>query len=225
MSTNCPQIVKIKGKWSVACPNCGEMRHYSTRGAATTSVKNKTICASCSAAVRVSNYDQHNEVYNIWRAADGKWVSPCPGCGVERLFKSRRHALASARGGAQCRSCSSKEHRKRPHVNGFRPGDIARFRDGAAARGYEFALTVENVSEMWDKQGGRCAISGIDMCKRPRTWSIDRKDNSLGYTIDNVWLVEKRLNIMRNVIGVEEFIRLCMAVAEWNGDRKIGGHS
>jgi predicted secreted protein len=60
------------------------------------------------------------------------------------------------------------------------------------------------------------------MCKRPRTWSLDRKDNSLGYTPENVWLVEKRLNIMRNVFDVEEFIRLCEAVVEWNGDRKLG---
>jgi DNA-directed RNA polymerase subunit RPC12/RpoP len=198
------------------------MRHYANRGSASVAVKNKTICATCSAAVRVDGYDHDNEFYNIWRAADGKWVSPCPDCGVERLFKARRHALASARNGSRCRPCSSKEHRKRPHINGFRPGDITRFRDGAAARGYEFALTVENVSEMWDKQGGRCAISGIEMCKRPRTWSLDRKDNSLGYTMENVWLVEKRLNIMRNVFDVDEFIRLCEAVVEWNGDRKLG---
>jgi DNA-directed RNA polymerase subunit RPC12/RpoP len=198
------------------------MRHYATRATAHVAVKNKTICATCSAAVRVDGYDHDNEFYKIWRNADGKWVSPCPDCGVERLFKGRRHALASARGGSRCRPCSSKEHRKRPHINGFRPGDISRFRDGAAARGYEFALTVENVSEMWDKQGGRCAISGIEMCKRPRTWSLDRKDNSLGYTMDNVWLVEKRLNIMRNVFDVDEFIRLCEAVVEWNGDRKLG---
>lgn len=222
MSTNCPKVVKIKGIWSAACPNCGEMRSYSERGSARIAVKNKTVCATCSAAKRTAHYDHHNEQYGIWRNADGKWVSLCPDCGVERFFKSRRHALASARGGARCRPCSSKLHRRRPHVNGFRPGDIARFRDGAAARGYEFALTVENVSEMWDKQGGRCAISGIEMCKRPRTWSLDRKDNSLGYTPENVWLVDKRLNIMRNVFDVEEFIRLCEAVVEWNGDRKLG---
>ena len=219
MPTNSPKVVKIKGKWCVACPNCGAMRQYSVKCAANGAVRNKTVCTICKAALHYPDYDHKNEFYKIWRTAEGKWIAECPQCGVERAFKGRRHALSAARCGSKCRSCASKGHRRVGTIDGIKMGDVSRFRDNAAARGYEFRLTVENVVKMWDNQGGRCAISGIEMSKSPRTWSLDRKDNSLGYTPENVWLVEKRLNIMRNVIGVEEFIQLCEAVAEWNGDR------
>lgn len=42
--------------------------------------------------------------------------------------------------------------------------------------------------------------------------SLDRIDNSLGYTIDNVQCIHKTLNAMRRQYSVEEYIHWCSLV-------------
>lgn len=76
---------------------------------------------------------------------------------------------------------------------------------GSKKRNIEFSITPAQVLELWKKQKGICAISGLKMSTGDRyssrgsqTWSINRKDSNLGYTIDNVELVQKFCNILLN---------------------------
>lgn len=94
---------------------------------------------------------------------------------------------------------------------------------GAAGRGYEFDLTMEQVWELYEKQNRRCALSNLEIKFFPdynlahkHTVSIDRINSQKGYTIDNIQLVHKVVNQMKNIFDTEEFVCFCNLIAERN---------
>ena len=87
-------------------------------------------------------------------------------------------------------------------------------KDGAYKRGYEFEITKEMVWELWKKQEGRCSFTGLPITFKDSSASVDRIDNSKGYTLDNITLVHKDINLMRNKFSVEYFKEMCKRVVE-----------
>lgn len=81
-----------------------------------------------------------------------------------------------------------------------------------------------------EKQNYRCAISGVELTCNVRlnedpnkkravfraNVSIDRIDNSKGYTLDNVHLVCYAVNVARQDCTIEEYIDWCKKVAGYN---------
>jgi hypothetical protein len=97
---------------------------------------------------------------------------------------------------------------------------------GAKDRNLEFAITKEYIMQLLEDQQGRCALSGIDI-EVPKitslngfavapTASLDRIDNTKGYTPGNVQWVHKDLNMMKRSYTQERFIELCKLVAKHN---------
>lgn len=75
-----------------------------------------------------------------------------------------------------------------------------------------FDLTTEFLEMMFARQEGRCAWTGVKMTTdigsdRLRIVTLDRLDNTRGYTSDNVTLVCKAANQARGDASVEEFVR------------------
>ena len=80
-------------------------------------------------------------------------------------------------------------------------------------------LTIEDLKLLWDKQSGKCAITGLKMILPettastnvgPKCVSIDRVDNTKGYTIDNIQLVCYSANLARNsftIQTIQEFFK------------------
>ena len=74
--------------------------------------------------------------------------------------------------------------------------------------------------QMWDRQEGRCAITGIPMTHRwgdnpPYTnVSVDRIDSNIGYVRENVQLVCKAVNLMKHAMDQAELEFWCMAIIE-----------
>lgn len=73
-------------------------------------------------------------------------------------------------------------------------------------------LTIENLKSLWDKQNGICAITGLKMILPettastnvgPKCVSIDRIDNTKGYTFENIQLVCYSANLARNSFSIE----------------------
>jgi hypothetical protein len=75
----------------------------------------------------------------------------------------------------------------------------------------DFDITVPFLVDLFEKQDGRCVLSGLpmattthiderpdDMRSNPNKLSIDRIDSSRGYTEDNVQLVRWRPNNMKS---------------------------
>lgn len=84
------------------------------------------------------------------------------------------------------------------------------------SRGREYTITYDDIVTLYNKQRGLCALTGWELTplvKCKNTISIDRIDNSKGYTIDNIQLVAAQANIAKNKWTNDEFIELCRAVA------------
>jgi hypothetical protein len=80
-------------------------------------------------------------------------------------------------------------------------------------------LTPEFLWEMYEKQNGKCALSGtpITISTGARgTASLDRVDSKQGYSKSNVQWVHKNINMMKQSFSQEHFISLCLLVAANN---------
>ena len=103
---------------------------------------------------------------------------------------------------------------------------FSQVKSNAKTRNISFDLSIE---EMWHKfveQEEKCAISGIKLIltgdthshktRADETASLDRIDNNKGYSADNIQWVHKTVNIMRNKLEMDEFIKLCHQISEHN---------
>ena len=81
-------------------------------------------------------------------------------------------------------------------------------------RGPEVTFEIEpaDVIALWEKQNGKCAISGVYLThhldgsgKKEYNASIDRISGDKGYTIHNIQLVAYRINIMKHTLSEDMF--------------------
>ena len=154
----------------------------------------------------------------------------CHGCHVEKplseftriLSRSRYSGLASV--GPKCRVCvyeerrapgsktklwrsENKEHiaadsRKRANAP---KGKYSEYRRQAVRRSLVFAITFDEFMLFWKKP---CRY-----CDGPiETIGLDRKNNSVGYVIDNITACCSRCNYAKTDMNSIEFVSFCSAV-------------
>jgi hypothetical protein len=76
------------------------------------------------------------------------------------------------------------------------------------------SITIEDAYNQLEKQGFKCALSDI-----PLEWSeesgmsIDRINSSIGYELDNIQIVHKDINLMKNHFDQDYFIEMCKRVS------------
>jgi hypothetical protein len=81
---------------------------------------------------------------------------------------------------------------------------------------------MEYLWELYEKQCGKCAITGIpiefekDKPNAPHEASLDRIDSSMGYVIGNVQWVHRDVNFMKSDFTMEYFLSLCKLVSDRN---------
>lgn len=93
---------------------------------------------------------------------------------------------------------------------------------GAKTRNLEFNITIDNIHKLFIKQGGKCKLSGIPLNFAVRHYknykdqdaSVDRLDSSLGYSLGNIQIVHKTINIMKGEYLNKEFIEYCKMIDE-----------
>lgn len=93
-------------------------------------------------------------------------------------------------------------------------------RHGASQRGIVLAIDDGDVVGLWIKQEGKCALTGevmsLDKSGRltgaPHAMSIDRIDSNRSYTMDNIHLVCRMVNLMKSTLTVEDFGWWCQRV-------------
>ncbi len=88
--------------------------------------------------------------------------------------------------------------------------------NNAKTRELELSITKEFVWELFLKQNKKCAISGLEIDYKLGTASVDRIDNNKGYTEDNIWIVHKDINLMRNKFELNYFISMCKLISSNN---------
>jgi hypothetical protein len=94
-----------------------------------------------------------------------------------------------------------------------------RFIRNASDRNIEFNITIGYANKLFDKQRGKCALSGVDIQlsydQKTCTASLDRKDSYKGYIKGNVQWLHKDVNIMKRCITDKQFIEFCHKVAKF----------
>jgi hypothetical protein len=147
-----------------------------------------------------------------------KYVKNCPRCGEEQSYGRKDHYNSAVRGDWLCKSCANHDNNFKGRIG---PMPITWFemkRKGGLHRGYAWELTPEDIVNMWQQQEGICALSGIPIGWSKKgltaTVSIDRIDSSEGYIKDNVQLLHKDINMMKQSFSQEHFVALCRSVAD-----------
>ena len=140
-------------------------------------------------------------------------VRSCPVC------KSEVHTKKDYPG-KPCRPCTNRikangRIRKEP----FSTRWFTRCKHNATVRGHEFSVSKEDILALWEKQGRKCALSGLDIrwakVGRVHTISLDRIDNAKGYTLDNIQLLHKDINMMKHAFLQVYFVNLCRMIAKY----------
>lgn len=83
-----------------------------------------------------------------------------------------------------------------------------------------FSISLMDVEEMYERANGKCEVSLLNfqtksmmgIKRRPFVPSIDRKDNSIGYTKDNCRIVCCAVNIAMNEFGEDVFLEIANAI-------------
>lgn len=157
---------------------------------------------------------RHNTTY---------WVCKCD---CTKIVVARRGHLTD--GGTKSCGCL-RRGKLSPHWTGY--GDISggfyhRIQEHAKRRKLKFDVGIDYLWRLFQKQNGKCALSGLDLELPPdnkawreqghKTASLDRIDPTKGYIKGNVQWVHKDVNMMKQRFGQEYFISLCNLISERN---------
>lgn len=89
-------------------------------------------------------------------------------------------------------------------------------------KGLQTKISTEDLLQIWNRQGGRCAYSGRKMLvsstyktrRSPDTLSVDRIDSRNGYSINNIVLCTWWANVAKYDLGASAFIERCREVIQ-----------
>jgi hypothetical protein len=141
---------------------------------------------------------------------------PCPKCNRDRIIKRHNHAINHLN--KACKFCNSKSNHPQGEYKGFRISWWSKYETGASYRNIDWNITIDDGVELFQKQNGKCALTGLELtCSgdfSDITASLDRINNNIGYTIGNIQFVHKDINMMRGTLSMERFIELCKSVAD-----------
>ena len=157
----------------------------------------------------------------VIKGEDGRFYKPCPSCGEMQSYLRKNYAEESLKLGKVCKKCSNRstDNSHRGWHRGIRISWFNQFKSSAETRGLEWTITLDDVADLYEKQKGQCALTGWDIqfpevghpVKAPA--SIDRIDSTKGYSVSNIQLVERKVNMMKQQYTQEQFISVCKAVA------------
>lgn len=176
-----------------ACSKCGT--EFQTKS------KKRCLCGKCV-------YANKQATAATKPKPTGHFNRKCSKCG--NLFTSTSGTAA------WCNKCSYSNLKKRlqdPAARSARNSTRQKLRNSsitillaeqinqAKRRNIGYDLDKPFILAMWDAQGGKCALTGTTMTPErtsPFKCSLDRIDSSRGYFRDNVQLVCKWINVVKN---------------------------
>ena len=145
-------------------------------------------------------------------------IIPCAVCGTEFQRVALNHkycSLPCKRRGAQNTGCESTPSQYR-----LISGNWSKYYNRLRCQKGRQGLTLAAILELHEQQGGRCALTGVEMTCRlekgvkcPTNASLDRVDPKGPYTISNLQLVCAIINNFRIDTSVVDFIDWCKKVA------------
>jgi len=158
---------------------------------------------------------------SLKKGSDGRWYKPCPSCGEVQSYLRKWYAETSLAQGKRCKKCTQKD----TATNGskfykdIRVSWFKAFKSSATDRSLEFSVSIEDVWQVFESQDFSCALTGWPVGwnenghHQASTASIDRIDSGKGYTVDNIQIVHKHVNMMKQHYDNDYFIEVCKAIA------------
>lgn len=176
------------------------------------------ICKEC------SNKEGYNREYNnglllCHKCNQYKDINEFSNGGSDSSLRNYRRYI--------CKECYTKSQRNRdinlPDSKKLMKCLRVRFlgaKERALKTNINFNITLDYIKELWYKQKGICALSGIPMTyllkegRIPTNVSIDKIDRTKGYTIDNIQLVCMACNQIKSDLTEEEMYNFCKKIVE-----------
>lgn len=170
--------------------------------------------------------------------AESRQYKLCKTCGLtlslDSFYSHRTHKDGYKN---TCKSCEGirKSYLRKCNINGYKDMANERLKKhrktprGAMRQRYQaaqkrakdlalpFSISVDFLMDLYNKQDGKCAISGRPLIFIGDFWdvlSIDRIIPELGYIVDNTQLVVNRVNMMKNNMSLTELYNLCKDIVE-----------
>ncbi len=159
-------------------------------------------------------------IYTTDRGGRIRWKCMCD-CGKERDVLSS-HLIQGNTKSCGCGILKGKEHKQwtgHEGITGQFWGGVKRSANGdKGRRKIPLIITIQQAWQLFLKQGGRCALTGIKLTLPQRynergTASLDRIDSYGSYELENVQWVHKDINIMKNCFTQEYFKEMCKRVS------------
>lgn len=100
------------------------------------------------------------------------------------------------------------------------------FKLGAERRHIPYLISLQEIDELYNEQGGVCALSEEKLTfggyRKTKEWnaSLDRIDSSGPYSKENCQLVTKDINKAKQQLSDEEFIIMCQQVTKVAAKKK-----
>ena len=120
----------------------------------------------------------------------------------------------------RCTSCSYKKISEDKSCGKIHHTYYQQLKKAATRRNISFAVSMEDLWNQYQKQEGKCALTGLDLTLtnsnhlRDQTASLDRIDSSKGYTTDNIQWAHKHANKMKMDLQEEDFFRIVKQIYE-----------
>ena len=181
-----------KEEYHIICRDCETQIEYGKHWDG-----DKLRCLVCGRSLDPSEFDSHQE-YAIRGHRDGR----CKECKRKQNQEARENYDDKKRlyKTIQARVLGASERAKR--------------------KGIPCTITKEFILDLWNKQNGICALSGIPMTyllkegRIPTNISIDKIDRTKGYTIGNIQLVCMVCNQIKSDLTEEEMYNFCKKIVE-----------
>jgi len=166
--------------------------------------------------LKISRISDQNETF---------WFTKCK-CGLEKETRATQVARGISKGCTYCRGQAHK-NTDSPYWEGgkFVSKQLyTAWKWSAQRRKIEFLVSIEELEALFEKQGGECVFTGVELVfpKNSRestlgTASPDRIDSNKPYTVDNIQWVHKTINKMKMDMTDRDFKDWCSKVARHGG--------
>lgn len=83
----------------------------------------------------------------------------------------------------------------------------------------EISINLIDLENLLVKQSNRCALTGV-LFSYDIPPSLDRINSKLGYTKNNIQLIQIKINIMKSNLDEDHFIKLCNQIIDYSKYKK-----
>lgn len=136
-----------------------------------------------------------------------------------------------------CRSCflaamprksaEQQKERKYANITNYFRSINSHIKNRCKKMNIDYDINAQDLINMYQKQNQRCKLSNMRMeiqnQNKKITPSVDRINPKGGYTLDNIQLVCRIVNVMKSDNSEEDFIQICHCVSEAKNRKQFTG--